>query len=188
MIAYLIRPSDILDKSERAGHGQQAQVRLRNRASPGEQQGLEPGPHSWTKNGGGVLKKMLGAAGIVLILSGCGQGKAEIRVTGEPDADDEQRAERVLDGEERISSAVAVFVKEDLLVGVDVKPLSRFKKAKIEEKLKKKMEEEFPERTVTLSGDQKIYWETEKLEKLRDDKKKLHDQVETIKSLSKEET
>jgi len=109
-------------------------------------------------------------------------------VTGEPDADDEQRAERVLDGEERISSAVAVFVKEDLLVGVDVKPLSRFKKAKIEEKLKKKMEEEFPERTVTLSGDQKIYWETEKLEKLRDDKKKLHDQVETIKSLSKEET
>lgn len=138
--------------------------------------------------GGGVLRRLLGAAGIVLVLSGCGQGAADIRVKGEQDPADEQRAEKVLRGEERITSAIAVFVEEDLLVGVDVRPLSRFGKSKIEEQLKKKMEKEFPERTVTLSGDLKIYWETEKLDDLKDDKKKLHDKVETIKSLSKEET
>ncbi|MET3575679.1 hypothetical protein ACFFIY_08185 [Bhargavaea ullalensis] len=133
------------------------------------------------------MKKLLGAAGIAVILSGCGQGAADIRVAGEPEQEDERRAEQVLHGEDRISSAIAVFVEEDLLIGVDVKPFSRFNKTKIEEKLKKKLEKEFPERTVTLSGDRKIYWETDKLDELKD-KKKLHDKVETIKSLSKEET
>jgi uncharacterized lipoprotein YajG len=137
--------------------------------------------------GGGALKRVIAIAGACLLLAGCGAGAGEIRVSGgEPE--ENKKVEEVLSKkDDRIASAVAVFVKEDLLVSVEVKPLSRFSKAKIEEELTKKMEKAFPDQTVTLSADLKIYWETDKLDELEEEDK-LHKKVETIKSLSKEET
>ena len=133
------------------------------------------------------MKKVFAIAGASLLLAGCGSGAGEIRVSGgEPE--ENQKVEKVLKEEDgRIVSAVAVFVEEDLLVGVQVKPLSRFSKTKIEEELTKEMEKAFPEETVTLSADLKIFWETDKLDELEEEEK-LHKKVETIKSLSKEET
>ncbi|MFC7365379.1 MULTISPECIES: hypothetical protein [Bhargavaea] len=133
------------------------------------------------------MKRMIAIAGASLLLAGCGAGAGEIRVSGgEPE--ENQKVEEVLKEEDgRIVSAVAVFVEEDLLVGIQVKPLSRFSKTKIEEELTKEMEKAFPEETVTLSADLKIFWETDKLDELEEEDK-LHKKVETIKSLSKEET
>ncbi|WP_213422328.1 hypothetical protein [Bhargavaea massiliensis] len=133
------------------------------------------------------MKQVFAIAGTCLLLAGCGSGAGEIRVSGgEPE--ENQKVEKVLKEEDgRIVSAVAVFVEEDLLVGVQVKPLSRFSKTKIEEELTKEMEKAFPEETVTLSADLKIFWETDKLDELEEEEK-LHKKVETIKSLSKEET
>lgn len=133
------------------------------------------------------MKRMIAIAGASLLLAGCGASAGEIRVSGgEPE--ENQKVEEVLKEEDgRIVSAVAVFVEEDLLVGIQVKPLSRFSKTKIEEELTKEMEKAFPEETVTLSADLKIFWETDKLDELEEEDK-LHKKVETIKSLSKEET
>lgn len=133
------------------------------------------------------MKRVIAIAGACLLLAGCGAGAGEIRVAGgEPE--ENQKVEEVLKEEDgRIVSAVAVFVKEDLLVGIQVKPLSRFSKTKIEEELTKELEKAFPEETVTLSADLKIFWETDKLDELEEEDK-LHKKVETIKSLSKEET
>jgi uncharacterized membrane-anchored protein YjiN (DUF445 family) len=137
--------------------------------------------------GGGALKRIVAAAGACLLLAGCGAGAGEIRVSG-GETEENHKVEEVLrEKDGRIVSAVAVFVQEDLLVGVQVKPLSRFSKVKIEEELTKNLEKAFPEQTVTLSADLKIYWETDKLDELEEEDK-LHKKVETIKSLSKEET
>ncbi|KZE38336.1 hypothetical protein AV656_05310 [Bhargavaea cecembensis] len=133
------------------------------------------------------MKRVIAIAGTCLLLAGCGAGAGEIRVSGgEPE--ENQKVEEVLKEKDgRIVSAVAVFVHEDLLVGVQVKPFSRFSKTKIEEELTKELEKAFPEETVTLSTDLKIFWETDKLDELEEEDK-LHKKVETIKSLSKEET
>lgn len=143
--------------------------------------------HTTWKTGGGSLKRKLAIAAACLLLAGCGAGNGEIRVSGGK-PDESLKVEEVLkEKDDRITSAVAVFVQEDLLVVVEVRPLSRFSKAKIEEELTKKMEKAFPDQTVTLSADRKIYWETDKLDELEEEDK-LHKKVETIKSLSKEET
>lgn len=132
------------------------------------------------------MKRLAASAGLCLLVAGCGAGGEEIRVSGgEPE--DNRKVQEILGEEEQITSAVAVFVKEDLLVGVEVSPLNRYRKAKIEEELAGKMEKAFPDETVTLSADLKIYWETDKLEEIEEEDK-LHKKVETIKSLSKEET
>ena len=132
------------------------------------------------------MKRLAASAGLCLLVAGCGADGEEIRVSGgEPE--DNRKVQEILGEEEQITSAVVVFVKEDLLVGVEVSPLNRYRKAKIEEELAGKMEKAFPDETVTLSADLKIYWETDKLEEIKEEDK-LHKKVETIKSLSKEET
>jgi len=120
----------------------------------------------------------------VILLSGCtGSG---FRIDNNS-SEDHAKAEKVLENDKRLTSAVTVFHENDLLTGVTLKTFSRFKKEKIEKELKKKLEKSYPELDVTVSADSKIWMETNKLIE-SDNKKNQGKKIEELKSLIKEET
>ena len=91
-----------------------------------------------------------------------------------------------------VTNANAINTDEELLLVFDIKHIKQFYLKKIEQKVKKKLQERFPKYTITVSSDLKISLETKKLkEKLKKndfDKKKLKKEIDKIKELSKEQT
>lgn len=96
--------------------------------------------------------------------------------------------EHVLDGNKSIIGYKSVTDKNDILVAIDIRRMSRFKKEKIEKKIKQQLEEKFPGKDVLVTGDLKIKWEIEKIIKERMQTDKLKKSIDQIKSLSKEAT
>lgn len=96
-------------------------------------------------------------------------------------------AEKVFEADERLVSTATIIHHNELVSGVTVKTFSRFHKEKIEDELKKKLEEVYPEFEITVSADNKIVHQTVKI--IQDkDKKELDEQLKKIVSLLKEET
>ncbi|MEI4769696.1 YhcN/YlaJ family sporulation lipoprotein [Psychrobacillus sp. FJAT-51614] len=82
----------------------------------------------------------------------------------------------------------SVVDKNNVLVAIDIKRMSRFNKEKIEKKITKALEKKFPDKEVLVTGDLKVKWEIEKIIDQKLKSKKLTKSIEEIKSLSKEET
>ncbi len=108
------------------------------------------------------------------------------------DQNPSNRAKELLSKYTEISAVRAVNDKEELLVGVEVDHHERFSLDNIESELRKKIKENFSDLKVTLSTDQKILLELEKLESdIRDNKvsnDELKKKIQELKSLSQEET
>lgn len=91
-----------------------------------------------------------------------------------------------------ITDAVAVNNDKEIFLAYKVKHLERFRLKKIEKRVKKSLEEEFPFYQITVSSDLKLFLETGKLkEKLSKEKmtsKKLSREIEELNNLLNEKT
>ena len=75
-----------------------------------------------------------------------------------------------------------------LLVSIEIPTMKRFNKVKIEENIKKELENEYPNKKVIVTDDLKIKWEIEKIIEKEHESKELNKSIEKILALSKEET
>lgn len=96
--------------------------------------------------------------------------------------------EHVLNENKSIIGYKSVTDKNDVIVAIDIRRMSRFNKEKIEKKIKKQLEEKFPDKDVLVTGDLKIKWEIENIIKEQMQTDKLKKSIDQIKSLSKEAT
>jgi hypothetical protein len=73
-------------------------------------------------------------------------------------------------------------------VAVQVRPLSKFGKEKVEKRITRKLKKEFPNHVVFVSSDLKIMWELKDLVKDQPSDKTLKNKLKDIQALAKEET
>ncbi|MFJ8234159.1 YhcN/YlaJ family sporulation lipoprotein [Ureibacillus sp. NPDC094379] len=94
--------------------------------------------------------------------------------------------------EEEISNVMAVNTDKDILVAIKVKQFDRFQLKKIEKNIKSELEKNYPNYSILVSADQKMYFELVKLdEKLRKNTMSMKDlkkDTKKIKSLIKEQS
>src|SRR5699024_2607268 len=111
---------------------------------------------------------------------------------GLPDQQPANQAKQILSTYEEVENVRAVNYDQQLLIGVKLNHHDRIQLDQIERDLRKKIKRNFSEMTVTLSTDEKIHLEVEKLEKdltANEIKaKELKGKIKQIKSLSKEKT
>lgn len=131
------------------------------------------------------MKKIMYVFLLFLFITACSNTEEKENTYSESDG---TQLEQVLKKQESINGFKSVMDKNDLLVALDIKRMKRFQMEKITAKIKKELEEKFPDKEVMVTGDLKIKWEIEKVidQQLKEDK--LVEAIEKIKSLSKEET
>lgn len=103
------------------------------------------------------------------------------------DEEKQIEAKEVLIQNGKIDEANIIIIDNKMLVAMQVKPWLRLKKQKIEKDITAKLEEAFPELELIVSTDFKLFWESSKLV-TENDTQKIREEVENLKSLSKEET
>lgn len=124
---------------------------------------------------------------LCLLLVGCTGETEKFVVVDEYSSSEESTSlEDELKKEKYVERAVALFVDDELLVVVQVNPLQKWRKGKVEEKLQKKYEEKYPDYQVLVSSDYKIYLESINLIEKEDPD--LVKKVKELKELAKEET
>lgn len=124
---------------------------------------------------------------LCLLLVGCTGETEKFVVVDEYSSSEESTSlEDELKKEKYVERAVALFVDDELLIVVQVNPLQKWRKGKVEEKLQKKYEEKYPDYQVLVSSDYKIYLESINLIEKEDPD--LVKKVKELKELAKEET
>lgn len=102
------------------------------------------------------------------------------------------RATENVSMEEEISDVMAVNSDKELLVAIKVKQFDRFQLKKIEKNIKSDLEKRYPDYSILVSADQKMYFELvkldEKLQKNTLGMKNLEKDIKKIKSLMKEQS
>lgn len=130
------------------------------------------------------MKKIIYVFLVLLLLTACSNERDEAIYP----VVDSQGLEQILNKQDTINGYTSISNEEDILVAIDIKRMKRFNKEKIEENLKKEIEEKFPDKEILVSGDLKLRWEIEKVIDEQLESEKLTKTIEEIKSLSKEET
>lgn len=125
---------------------------------------------------------------IPMLLIGC---------TGDPQIDllhakqDEQELETlrfILEDEEKMNQSVGVFFDHQVVVAVQVHPLSKFRKEKIEKRISDQLKKKFPDHDIFVSSDLKIMWELKDLVDQDPTEETLKKTLADIQSLAKEAT
>ncbi|WP_234417325.1 MULTISPECIES: YhcN/YlaJ family sporulation lipoprotein [unclassified Lysinibacillus] len=125
--------------------------------------------------------------GVVLLLVGCNDQE---KVVMYPETNDEQMSkeiQKLLEEAKEIEEANVVFMQNELFVAMQLKPFDKWKKQKYEKDWKKKLEKKFPDETVHVSTDFKLFWESTKLMDEKNHEKVL-EKIQKLKKLAKEET
>lgn len=130
------------------------------------------------------MKKMICVSLVLLLLTACSNEKDEAIY---PEVDTQQ-LQQILNKQDTINGYKTVVSEKDVLIAIDIKRMKRFKKEKIEKKIKKQIEEKLPDKEIIVTGDLKIRWELEKIMDKKLKENELTKKIEEIKSLSKEET
>ncbi|MFB4166300.1 YhcN/YlaJ family sporulation lipoprotein [Alteribacillus sp. JSM 102045] len=131
--------------------------------------------------------------------SGCAENQGEqdneltkIHSTKSVDQSLSNQAKESVIEKDEVTDVKAVNTENDLLVAAKVGHFERFRIKSIEEKVTADLEKKYPNKNVYVSTDQKIIWETEKLEnKLQEDKinrKKLKKEIQRINDLMNKKT
>lgn len=124
---------------------------------------------------------------VLVLLSGCAQQSEKIVVSDEYlSAEGSAALEKELKEEKYVERAVAIYFDDALIIAVQLNPWQKWQKAKIEKKLQKKYEENYPHYDVLVSADYKIYLESIKLYKNKDGQHP--EKLEELKALAREET
>ncbi|MGG3928101.1 YhcN/YlaJ family sporulation lipoprotein [Metabacillus fastidiosus] len=99
---------------------------------------------------------------------------------------------QLLENEEEVKNVRAVNFDKELLIAAEIDHMDRFRLKEIEQKLREKVQKQYPDYKVIISTDKKIFLELEQLEnKMRTEnlsKKKVEKEMNRIKNLSKETT
>ncbi|WP_277586407.1 YhcN/YlaJ family sporulation lipoprotein [Psychrobacillus antarcticus] len=130
------------------------------------------------------MKKSIIVFLMLLLLGACSNEKEKVIFP----ADNSASLKPIMQKQETIHGYKSVINEENILVAININRFARFNKTKIEEKITKQIEKQFPERQVLVTGDQKIMWEVESIIDKKLKEEDLKKSIEKIKSLSKEET
>ncbi|ART75849.1 hypothetical protein B4U37_07310 [Sutcliffiella horikoshii] len=135
----------------------------------------------------------------VSVLGACGQGEVKERVEDtimrtsneqKEKSDKEQLAEKIAKDFIEVKGAIAYDTEDELVVAFHVTQYQKFFTEKIEKKVKKALEKEFPDENVVVSHDLKIRLEIERLrrdvEQQDISEKELEKRIEKMKTLREE--
>lgn len=126
---------------------------------------------------------------LMLLLVGCND-REKVTIYPSTSTDDEQQAQeikRLIEKSDQVEEANVVFMHNELFVALQLKPLKKWNKQKIENQWKEKLESQYTNQTVHVSTDFKLFWESSKLMEEKDTEKVL-DKIQQLKNLAKEET
>ena len=123
----------------------------------------------------------------ILLLAGCGERDKVMMYPNSGDEQEVKEIQQILEEADEIEQANVVFVQNELFVSLQLKPFDKWKKQKHEKQWKEKLEKKFPNETVEVSTDFKLFWETTKLMEEKNQQKVL-DELHKLKKLAKEET
>jgi|SRR5690625_4249519 len=102
------------------------------------------------------------------------------------------QAKELVSRDKNVTNVYAVNTEKQLIVAIEIPHMKRFQLQKIEDKLKKKIKEEFPEMDINFSTDKKIILELERLEQELKTKsltkKEMDKKIKKIISLMNEKT
>jgi hypothetical protein len=146
-----------------------------------------------------MIKQTAGLIFVSFLAAGCqqearGMDSPNIVHTSSSHASDQEvetaAEENLKNSFSQIKGAVAVEGGKHLLVAYQLTHFDRFRSKEIEGKVQKALEEKFPNYDVILSGDLKIFWETQKLAKNEKNlsEKKMKEKILNLKKLKEEQT
>ncbi|AMW98218.1 YhcN/YlaJ family sporulation lipoprotein [Rummeliibacillus stabekisii] len=137
-----------------------------------------------------MKKSLLMFIALLTVLAGCGKSNsAAISVNDDHKYQEErQSVEKVLGHDKHVQKVSVLFTKKEAIVGVEVKPFSKWNKKKYEKKWKKEIKRALPNRNVLVSTDQKIIMETDRLNEKKMSEKKVKEKIKNLKELAEEQT
>lgn len=123
---------------------------------------------------------------LLFLLMGCTNNEDKMEVQNDT-TESTTAIEEIIQGDERITKAIAVIHGKGIIIAINLKTFARFNKDKIETKLQKELEKNYKDFDVTVSADMKIIQEVRKITKL-ENKDEVGKKIEKLKSLKEEET
>ena len=133
------------------------------------------------------MRKWLAGMSLLLFLTGCTEREKVSTYTMTDNAPYQQEVEQLFKDNSEIEQVNIVVIENELFVAMQLKPMKKWNREKIEERWQKKLEEQFSTSVVSVSADFKLFWESAKLMEEKDQQKMLK-QLQHLKKLSKEET
>lgn len=135
-----------------------------------------------------MIKQVLLVMAVSILLTGCSNHPNLAFFHANQDQNEIAKLKEILEDEKATSESLGVFFDSELVVAVQVEPFSKFRKSKIEKRIKKEIKKDFPEHKVFVSSDLKIMWELKDLVEKDPSDKSLKKKLKEIKDLAKEET
>ncbi|MEG0473707.1 MAG: YhcN/YlaJ family sporulation lipoprotein [Solibacillus sp.] len=133
------------------------------------------------------MRKWIVILSFALLLVGCGERDKVAVYQSVNDEQDKQEIQHLLKETEIIDEANVILLNDELFVAMQVKPWKKWKRMKVEESWKKKLEKKYIHYNVTVSTDFKIFWETSKIIE-EQNQQVVHEKIQVLKKLAKEET
>ena len=133
------------------------------------------------------MRKALLGISLVLILTGCGDREKVMTYSKTDNTQHQQEVEKLFEKDSDIEQVNIVVIENEIFVAMQLKPLKKWNRQKIEDRWQKKLEKQYEGSTVNVSADFKMFWESTKLMEEKDQKKMLKE-IQQLKKLSKEET
>ncbi|MFJ7649998.1 YhcN/YlaJ family sporulation lipoprotein [Lysinibacillus sp. NPDC097279] len=132
-----------------------------------------------------LLRMMLPLLVCMTLLIGCTE-KEKFIVYGSPQ--NEEELESLLKEEKFVEKSTVIQYDDKMLVAVQIKPIKKWNKTKLEKKLQKKLDEKYPNKEIFVSADYKIFYEANKIKKDQLEDNKLSKKITELTKLAKEET
>ncbi|WP_075617330.1 hypothetical protein [Paenisporosarcina indica] len=134
------------------------------------------------------MKKLWFISCVLLLVGGCSERPQVTSYHVEDNQQELEKLEEFIADQEKISEGSAVFFDHELVVTIQVKPLSKFSKEKITKSFEKEVKSLFPDHKVFVSSDLKISWELKKIIEEQPEKDKVKKDLDKLQALSKEAT
>ena len=133
------------------------------------------------------MRKALLGISLVLILTGCGDREKVMTYSKTDNTQHQQEVEKLFEKDSDIEQVNIVVIENEIFVAMQLKPLKKWNRQKIEDRWQKKLEKQYEGSTVNVSADFKMFWESSKLMEEKN-QKKMMEELQHLKKLAKEET
>ena len=133
------------------------------------------------------MRKALLGISLVLILTGCGDREKVMTYSKTDNTQHQHEVEKLFEKDSDIEQVNIVVIENEIFVAMQLKPLKKWNRQKIEDRWQKKLEKQYEGSTVNVSADFKMFWESSKLMEEKD-QKKMMEELKHLKKLAKEET
>lgn len=133
------------------------------------------------------MRKALLGISLVLILTGCGDREKVMTYSKTDNTQHQQEVEKLFEKDSDIEQVNILVIENEIFVAMQLKPLKKWNRQKIEDRWQKKLEKQYEGSTVNVSADFKMFWESSKLMEEKN-QKKMMEELQHLKKLAKEET